>query len=134
MTPERVSSLDDQALRALGLSRQKMRYVRCLTETVVSGELKLEQLHRFDDEKVIEALTCVTGLGRWSAEMFLMFVLARPDVLPLGDLGIRKGFVRAYGLRNLPSERRMTDLASSWRPYRTIGCFYLWRILDLAPA
>jgi DNA-3-methyladenine glycosylase II len=130
LSAERIAGLDDARLRAVGLSRQKAGYVRDLSARVLSGDLRLDHVHKLDDEAVIAHLTQVKGIGRWTAEMFLMFVLNRPDVLPVDDLGIQNGFMRLYGLRKRPTAERMQALASPWRPYRTIGCWYLWRSLD----
>jgi len=133
VTPERVGRLREPELRAVGLSRQKALYIGDLTARVADGSLRLDRLDRFDDDEVVSALTEVNGVGRWTAEMFLMFVLARPDVLPLGDLGIREGFRRVYRLRKPPTPARMRALAEPWRPYRSIGSWYLWRSLEIDP-
>jgi len=130
VTPDRVAALRDRDLRDCGLSRQKVSYVRDLSERICDGRLRLGRLAALSDGEVIAALTQTRGIGTWTAEMFLMFVLARPDVLPLGDLGIRNGFKRVYGLRGDPSVARMQQLAEPWRPYRSIGSWYLWRALE----
>jgi DNA-3-methyladenine glycosylase II len=127
--PEQLLSASDEELRGLGLSRQKVAYLRDLAAHTRDG-LPLRRLSRMSDERVIEALTVVKGVGRWTAEMYLMFRLARPDVLPVDDLGIRSAMRRAYGMRALPTKERMRRIAESWRPYRSIACFYLWRSLD----
>lgn len=132
-TPAGTARLSDRALRGAGLSGQKVRYLRDLTERVQSKHLPLHRLGRYEDEEVIRLLTEVRGIGRWTAEMFLMFVLMRMDVLPVGDLGIQNGFVRVYGLRKRPPPERMHRLAAAWRPYRTVGSWYLWRSLDAVP-
>ncbi len=129
-TPDAIFRASDAALRGAGLSRQKVSYLRDLAEKVEAGEVRLQRIGRLGDEEIIAHLTQVKGIGRWSAEMFLMFVLNRPDVLPVDDLGIRKGFQQVYGLRALPAPKRMHQLAAAWRPYRTIGSWYLWRSLD----
>jgi DNA-3-methyladenine glycosylase II len=103
LTPERVSAIDDVELRGVGLSRQKIAYLRDLCDRVTGGRLTLDDLAAMTDEEVVVALTSVKGIGRWTAEMFLMFRLHRPDVLPLGDLGIVKAVQRAYGMRKVPS-------------------------------
>jgi DNA-3-methyladenine glycosylase II len=131
VTAERTMGADDEALRACGLSRQKIAYVRDLSARVVDGRLVLSRLGSLENEDVVAALTEVKGVGTWTAEIFLMLVLGRPDVLPLGDLGIRNGFKRVYGLRKEPSAERMQALAAKWRPYRTVGSWYLWRALEL---
>ena len=114
----------------MGISRQKSIYLRDLSQKIFSGALTLEGVEQLDDEAVIAALTTVKGIGRWTAEMFLMFRLHRPDVLPLGDLGILTAVQRAYGLRKRPSPERLRKLGESWKPYRSIACWYLWRSLD----
>ncbi len=119
----------EDALRAAGLSRQKVAYLRDLAERVRDG-LKLRGIARLHDEAVIEALTEVKGIGRWTVEMFLIFRLGRLDVLPVHDYGIRKAMQRAYRLRKLPNPDRMRTLAEPWRPYRTVACWYLWRSLE----
>lgn len=130
VTAERLSGMADADLRACGLSRQKISYVRDLTDRVDSGSLRLERMSGLDDQAVVAALCEVKGVGAWTAEMFLMFVLGRPDVLPIGDLGIRQGFQRVYGLRKEPSAQRMRSLAQPWQPYRSVGSWYLWRALE----
>jgi DNA-3-methyladenine glycosylase II len=128
---ERLDRLPDAELRAAGLSAAKLRSVRDLSEHCASGQVRLGRMHRLGDEAVVGELTQVFGIGRWSAEMFLIFVLTRPDVFPAGDLGIQKGFQKAYELRSLPTVERMLAVTEAWRPYRTVGAWYLWRLLDL---
>ena len=120
----------DERLRAAGLSRQKLTYMRDLARHVHEGMLPVDQLHELDDAQIIEALTAVKGIGRWSAQMFLMFRLGRPDVLPEQDLGIRKGLQRAYRMRKLPTPARVQAIGARWSPYATYACWYLWRSLD----
>lgn len=133
-TPEEILDDDPEALKAAaGLSRAKVSYLRSLAEHTLSGELELERLDELDDERVIEELTAVKGLGLWTAQMFLMFHLERPDVLPTGDLGIRRAIERAYGLDALPDPIAMEEIAQPWRPYRTLACRYLWRSLQNEP-
>lgn len=132
-TPQAVARVSDAELRAVGLSGQKLSYIRDLSARVLDGSLKLRALDAMTDEDVVAALTAVKGVGRWTAEMFLIFRLQRPDVLPVGDLGILKAVQRAYGLRGLPSPQRLTRIGESWRPYRSIACWYLWQSLDNAP-
>ena len=127
--PQDVLSASDATLRAAGLSSVKVKYMRDLAERASAG-LPLRALSRLDDEQVVEALVQVKGIGRWTAEMFLMFRLLRPDVLPVGDYGIRKAMQRAYKLRALPKPAVMQRLAEPWRPYRSVACWYLWRTLD----
>ncbi len=133
-TPEQILEDEPEELRAAaGLSRAKVSYLRSLAEHTSSGELELERLDELDDEKVIAELTAVKGLGLWSAQMFLMFHLERPDVLPVGDLGIRRAIERAYGLDALPDPIAMEEIAQPWRPQRTLACRYLWRSLANEP-
>jgi DNA-3-methyladenine glycosylase II len=131
--PEAMLALADEPLRQAGLSRQKTAYLRDLAAKVASGELPVASLHELDDERVIEAIVKVKGLGRWSAEMFLMFRLRRPDVLPVDDLGIVNAIQRLYGLRKKPKPDRIRKIGEAWRPYRTVACWYLWRSLENTP-
>jgi DNA-3-methyladenine glycosylase II len=130
VTPKALLALTDAQFRQAGLSRQKIGYLRDLAAKVETGALPIESLHEMDDEAVIEAIVKVKGLGRWSAEMFLMFRLRRPDVLPVGDLGIVTAIQRLYGLRKRPKATRIMKIGDAWRPYRTIACWYLWRSLE----
>jgi DNA-3-methyladenine glycosylase II len=131
--PEQVLADEPEELRAaVGLSRAKVSYLRSLAEHVLSGELELERLDELDDEQVIAELVAVKGLGEWTAHMFLMFQLERPDVLPVGDLGIRRAIERAYTLEE-PDRETMERLAERWRPHRTLACRYLWRSLQNEP-
>jgi DNA-3-methyladenine glycosylase II len=132
-TPDALASVTDQQLRAAGMSFQKIRYLRDLCARVADGSLDLASLHDRPDEDVVAALTQVKGIGRWTAEMFLMFRLHRPDVLPVGDLGIVRAVQRVYGLRKAPSPERLRRLGEPWRPYRSVACWYLWASLDNAP-
>jgi DNA-3-methyladenine glycosylase II len=129
-TPSRVGTVSDVQLRAAGLSGQKVGYLRDLCRRLEDGSVRLDALDRMTDEAVITSLTSVKGIGRWTAEMFLMFRLHRPDVLPVGDLGIVKAIKVAYGLRALPTPARMLRLGEAWRPYRSVACWYLWASLD----
>ena len=124
------ASVTDEQLRAAGMSRQKVAYLRDLCEKVQSGALNLDSIDTMPDEEVISALTQVKGVGRWSAEMFLMFRLLRPDVLPTGDLGIVTAMQKAYRLKKRPSPDRVLRIGEAWRPYRSVACWYLWRSLD----
>ena len=128
--PERWLATPEAHLRAAGLSTQKARYILDLCVHVRDGSLDTRRLHRLPDEDVIATLTQVKGIGRWTAEMFLMFHLQRPDILPLGDLGVVTGFARVYadGVRVGPDV--MTAHAESWRPYRSVGSWYMWRALE----
>jgi DNA-3-methyladenine glycosylase II len=133
-TPAELLADDPEELRAAaGLSRAKVSYLRSLAEHVLSGELELERLDALPDEQVIAELVAVKGLGLWTAQMFLMFHLERPDVLPVGDLGIRRAIERAYGLDELPDAATMERIAEPWRPHRTLACRYLWRSLQNEP-
>ena len=132
-TPGAVAAVSDTQLRAVGLSGQKIRYMRDLCVRVEDDSLPLHRLEALTDDQVVEALTGVTGIGRWTAEMFLMFRLHRPDVLPVGDLGIVKAVQRAYRLRKIPSAARLEQIGEPWRPYRSVACWYLWASLDNAP-
>jgi DNA-3-methyladenine glycosylase II len=130
LTPAALLSISDEQLRTAGLSRQKSAYLRDLGAKVTSGELPIHSLHELTDEDVVQAIIKVKGLGRWSAEMFLMFRLRRPDVLPVGDLGIVTAIQRLYRLRKKPSADRIVRIGEAWRPYRTVACWYLWRSLE----
>jgi DNA-3-methyladenine glycosylase II len=132
-TPEALERISDEQLRAAGLSRQKIAYVRDLARHAVSGDLPLHTLNALSDDDVIAAITRVKGLGQWSAEMFLMFRLHRADVLPVDDLGIVTAVQRLYGLRKRPKPDRLRKIAEPWRPYRTVACWYLWRSLENTP-
>jgi DNA-3-methyladenine glycosylase II len=132
-TPAAVARVPDDKLRAVGLSGQKLKYIRDLCARILDGSLKLDTLTALRDDEVIAALTSVKGIGRWTAEMFLMFRLHRPDVLPVGDLGIVKAVQRAYKLRALPTPARLTKIGETWRPYRSVACWYLWASLDAPP-
>ncbi|HEX8102091.1 MAG TPA: DNA-3-methyladenine glycosylase [Solirubrobacteraceae bacterium] len=134
-TPEEILADDPEALRAAaGFSRAKVAYLRSLAVHVLDGSLELERLDELPDEAVVSELTAVKGLGEWSAHMFLMFTLHRPDVLPVGDLGVRNAMRDAYGLAQAPKPADLLAIAEPWRPYRTRACLYLWRSLDNEPA
>jgi DNA-3-methyladenine glycosylase II len=132
-TPKQLLAADPEEIRAAGLSRPKIAYLRDLAQHVEEGTLELERLPDLPDEEVADQLTAIKGLGPWTAHMFLMFHLRRPDVLPVGDQGIRRAMQVEYGLRKLPDPKRMGKIASPWRPYRTLACLYLWSSLDNAP-
>lgn len=133
VTPESLLALTDAQLRQVGMSRQKAAYLRDLATKAASGDLPLHTLHELPDDDVIDAIVKVKGLGRWSAEMFLMFRLRRPDVLPVDDLGIVTAVQRLYGLRKKPKPDRIRKIAEPWRPYRTVACWFLWRSLENEP-
>jgi DNA-3-methyladenine glycosylase II len=130
VTPAALAALGDNEMRGVGMSRQKIAYFRDLSARAVSGALPLDRLDAMSDDEVIDALTQVKGIGRWSAEMFLMFRLHRPDVLPVDDLGIVNAVKNVYGLRKRPTADRIRRIGESWRPYRSVACWYLWRSLD----
>jgi len=128
--PEELNRLDDELLESCGVSPQKRGYLASLFEHVRSGRLHLTDMRKLDDESVISELTQVKGIGRWTAEMFLIFALNRPDVLPMADLGIKSGLQRLFELDEHPSAEAGIDLTRHWRPYRSIGSWYLWRMFD----
>jgi DNA-3-methyladenine glycosylase II len=132
-TPAAIAVTPDESVRAAGLSRQKTSYVRDLAHQAASGTVPFDSLDALDDDAVIAALTSIKGVGRWTAQMFLMFRLGRPNVLPAEDLGIRKGVQLAYRTRGLPPPKRVLTLGRSWSPYATIASWYLWRSLELPP-
>jgi DNA-3-methyladenine glycosylase II len=133
-TPAEVLAEDPDELRAAaGLSRAKVGFLRSLAEHVLDGSLELERLDSLPDEEVIAELVAVRGLGTWTAHMFLMFHLGRPDVLAVGDLGIRRAVMLRYGLEGLPGPAELTAIGEPWRPHRTLACLYLWRSLDAVP-
>lgn len=129
--PKKISATTHEAFRAAGLSNAKARYVRNLAEHVLDGSLPVESLHELSDEEIIAALTQVKGIGKWSAQMFLMFRLGRPDVLPELDLGVQKGIQKAYRLRKLPTPAQVLRRGARWAPYRTVASWYMWRVLEL---
>ncbi len=131
-TPEQLLAAGDDQLRAAGLSRQKTAYLRDLSENFASGRLTEGEFADADDEEVIRRVSSVKGIGRWTGEMFLIFSLGRPDVLPVDDLGVRRAFEQAYRLPDLPSPQEMRRIAEPWRPYRTVGTWYMWRSLGVA--
>lgn len=131
-SPSEALSASEEELRAAGLSGRKAEYLRDLASHVDSGELELESLHELSDEDVARRLVAVRGLGRWTADMFLIFHLDRPDVLPVGDLGIRRAAERAYGLSAMPEPGALRELAEPWRPHRSLACLYLWESLSSA--
>lgn len=132
-TPQELLATPDERLRSVGLSRQKLSYLKDLAARVSAAEVPLETLHELPDDEVVAALTRVKGIGRWTAQMFLMFRLGRPDVLPDLDLGIQKGIKLAYGLRKLPTPKQVLKIGARWEPYRTVASWYLWRSLEHPP-
>jgi DNA-3-methyladenine glycosylase II len=131
--PDAIAAIDDLRLRGVGLSRPKVAYLRDLCTRIADGRLELDALDALDDEDVIDRLMAVKGFGRWTAEMFLMFRLHRPDVLPVGDLGIQNAVQRLYRLRKRPDPKRLIKLGEPWRPYRSVACWYLWQSLRNTP-
>ena len=127
--PARFLTAADEELRAAGLSRQKTEYLRDLARHFADGRLSEKRLRRLPDEDVIAEATRVKGIGEWTAHMLLIFGLGRPDVLPVGDYGVRKAAQRLYGMGDLPNRQELTDLAEPWRPHRTVASWYLWRSL-----
>jgi DNA-3-methyladenine glycosylase II len=129
LRPASILDADDETLRGAGLSTNKMRSLRDLAEKCASGAVPLKKLRTLPDEEVIEALIPVRGIGRWTAEMFLIFALGRHDVLPVDDYGLRAGVVKHYGFEELPKKAALTELAQPWRPYRSIATWFIWRSL-----
>lgn len=127
----RIVGTSHEALRTAGLSNAKANYVRNLAEHVLDGSLPVDSLHELTDDEIVEALVQVKGIGRWSAQMFLMFRLGRSDVLPELDLGVQKGIQKAYRMRKLPTPKQVLTRGAKWAPYRTIGAWYMWRILEV---
>lgn len=133
-TPDLILTLDEPTLRSVGLSRAKALAIRDLAQHVADGRLPLDALESMADEAIIDALVQVRGVGRWTAQMFLMFRLGRPDVLPVLDLGVRKGAQRIYNMRALPETDRLEKVARAWRPWASVASWYCWRVLDLEDA
>ena len=131
VTPQAVIKLTELQMRSAGLSKQKSSYLRDLAERTIRGELDFAKLHELSDEEVIQHLTQVKGVGTWTAQMFLMFTLKRPNVLPTGDLGVQMAIKKHYNKRKLPKPLQMKKIAKPWEPYRSFACWYLWRSLDL---
>jgi len=129
--PAQLADLTDEAFRSAGVSRQKAGYMRSLAEHFASGHLDDRAIRRAPDDAVIEMVTQVKGIGRWTADMLLLFCLGRPDVLPVGDLGVQNSMRIAYGLEALPKPDEMTAIAQPWQPYRSAATWYLWRRGDL---
>ena len=131
VTPEGILKLTDPQLRSAGLSRQKSSYLKDMAGRASRGELDFTRLPKMSDDEVIKHLTQVKGVGVWTAHMFLMFALRRPNVLPTGDYGIRLAIKRLYKKRKMPKPEEMTKIAKPWEPYRSVACWYLWRSLDI---
>ena len=133
-SPEQLLEASEKDLRACGLSGRKVEYIRDLAAHVLSGELELDRLGELSDEEAIEEIVAVRGLGQWTAEMFLIFHLERPDVLSGGDLGIRKAVQIEYGLEEMPTPQRVLEIGEPWRPHRSLASLYLWESLANVPA
>lgn len=131
-SPQEVAATDIETLRSAGLSRQKAAYIQGLAGHCLEGLPDIEALKRMDDEAVIEALTKVKGIGRWTIEMLLMFRLGRMDVWPVDDLGVRAGLKRFYGLEQVPKPKEAKALGECWRPYRSVAAYYMWQLMDTA--
>jgi len=133
LTPEGILKLTDQQMRSAGLSKQKTSYLQDMSERARRGDLDFSRLHEFTDEEVIAHLTQVKGVGVWTAHMFLMFTLKRPNVLPTGDFGIRMAMKKLYRKRKMPTPEQMAKIAKAWEPHRSVACWYLWRSLEAKP-
>jgi len=131
LTPEGILKLTDEQLRSVGLSKQKSAYLKDLSAKTASGLLDFSRLSTLSDEEVIEHLTQVKGIGEWTAHMFLMFSLRRPNVLPTGDYGVQTAIKKHYKKRKLPKPKDMQKIAKAWEPYRSVACWYMWRSLDI---
>ena len=132
ITPERIIEIDKEKMRACGISYPKISYIKDLAKKVIEKELILENIHEQDNETVIKNLTIVKGIGTWSAEMFLMFALGRPDVFSVRDLGIKNAMKKLYGIEEITNEQ-MLEISRKWIPYRTYACMILWKSLDNEP-
>lgn len=131
LTPEGIIKVTDQQMRSAGLSKQKTSYLRDLAERTHRGDLNFAGLADLSDEQVIEHLTQVKGIGVWTAHMFLLFSLRRPNVLPTGDFGVKMAIKKHYKKRKPPNPKQMEKIAKCWEPYRSVACWYLWRSLDI---
>jgi DNA-3-methyladenine glycosylase II len=131
VTPEGILKLTDAQLRSVGLSKQKSSYLKDMAQRAARGELDFSRLPAMSDEDVIKHLTQVKGVGVWTAQMFLMFTLRRPNVLPTGDYGIQAAMKKYYKKRKMPNPEQMEKIAKPWEPYRSVACWYLWRSLDI---
>lgn len=129
-TPQEMLKITDAKFKSAGVSSQKASYLRDLAKRFLDGTIDPSKFSKMTDEEIREHLIVVKGIGRWTADMFLMFTLFRPDVLPTGDLGIQKGFQKLFKLRSLPDPKKMEKLSKEWAPYRTVACWYLWKLLD----
>ncbi len=130
-SPDQVLAKTDAQLRSVGLSEKKVLYIKDLAAHVRDGKLNFHRFHRMTDEEIVAHLTQVKGIGKWTAEIFLMFNLGRPDVMPADDLGVQNAVQRHYRMRQRPNRKRLLKHAERWRPYRTAAAWYLWRSLDI---
>ncbi|MGH9036764.1 MAG: DNA-3-methyladenine glycosylase family protein [Acidimicrobiia bacterium] len=130
-TPDALLAASEEALRGAGLSGAKAACLRAVAEAATSGSLDLGAARRMNDDELVDHLSAVRGIGRWTAEMYLMFTLGRLDVWPVGDYGVRKGYALAYGLPDLPTPRQLTPLGDAFRPYRSVAAWYCWRAAEL---
>lgn len=128
--PADILKTRNSELRSVGLSKMKIDYLKDLAQKIESDEIKIKTLSRMTDEEVITHLTKVKGIGRWTAEMFLIFSLGRPDVFPVGDLGLRKGVQKAFSLSELPKPKEVEEIGMRWKPYRSVATWYLWKSLQ----
>jgi DNA-3-methyladenine glycosylase II len=131
VVPQGIVNLTDEQLRSVGLSKQKSSYLRDMAERAIRGDLNFTRLPEMTDDEVIQHLTQVKGVGVWTAQMFLMFTLKRPNILPTGDFGIQMAIKKHYKKRKMPKPLQMEKIAKPWEPYRSIACWYLWRSLDI---
>ncbi|MGH7141135.1 MAG: DNA-3-methyladenine glycosylase family protein [Minisyncoccia bacterium] len=129
-TPQDVQKISIAKMRSVGLSAQKASYLKDLAEKFQDGTIDPKQFPKMTDQEIIAHVSAVKGIGEWTAQMFLMFTLARPDVLPTGDLGIQKAFQKVFALKKKPNPKQMEKLAACWHGHRTVACFYLWRMMD----
>jgi DNA-3-methyladenine glycosylase II len=130
LTPEAILKMRPQKMRAVGLSKQKTLYIRELARRTRAGEIQFERLSEMEDAAIIETLTRVKGVGVWTVQMFLMFALQRPNILPVGDLAVRAAMKKAYGLADLPKPQEMESIAAAWHPYCSVASWYMWRSLE----
>lgn len=135
-SPEQILKKDVEELRAVGLSRPKVRYIQDLAMKIIEGEVRFDTLDQLSNDEIVEELTKVKGIGVWTVHMFLMFCMARLDVLPVGDLGIRNGIMRLYNLEKVPDAAEIEAIAktNNWHPYESVACWYIWQSLDNTPS
>ncbi len=130
VSPERILQLGDEALRQIGISYSKIKYLKALAMAVNNHTLELDRLHQLDDEEIIRQLTQVKGIGPWTAEMFLIFSMGRPDVFSVGDGGLQRAIKWLYGMERIPGKEELLRISNQWKPYRTIAALYLWKAID----